>query len=1147
MKCSFLLIAINLTFVGVLFAGNLLGQNLNQKIKLDLKNATVESSLSAIEKQSNIQINTQVSLINQLTKKVNITATEITVAEALNAVLNHTNLQFKLIEGYVVITKKPVQQRITGRVIDALSKETLPGASVKVKGSGGGTTTDSDGNFSLQTPSGEVILLVAFIGYQNKELKVNASSVNITVALVPAQTTLTEVTVQARRNTSTDVAVLNERKKSAVIQDAISSAMIEKTGSITTTQALQRVSGVTITDDKYVAIRGLGDRSVIGQLNGVRLASSNPDRSSIPLDLVPASLLDNITVYKTVTPDKPADAAAGIVELKTKSIPDKMIFDVVAQSGFNSNIGIGGNYNSFWNSEMGPFGGKIKDKNLSQDFKNLSHQYKNGLEDIQALIANSGYNPASRAEVSRINNIMQSFDPIMTTTYRKAPINQLYSATFGNSYQVFKNHRLGVILGGNYYRRTSDIYQGTLSQYSIFQGLVTGNPQIFSPRNIPNFTTPNTLRMGRSILFAENTGTEILNYGTLAGLAYRFNSRHEISFQYLGSWGAENEATNLYGTYLYSALPGTATNSTYSLKQTRRNLQTFNLQGEHKLLSSDYAPVLSYNIAKSTSYHNNPDFRFGSLVNYSPPGGATYIDRSPTAGKNGHLDYLYTDHLYALSSGYINGFGPYGIMQAEPNGRRWRTMNEDNYNYKADLSIPFPLFGHKQTFKTGFNYLNRDRTFSENVLFLPGSNFSSSKEAMLYQAQGDLDRLVSNDIIGVKVPTGSAGEGQLPLGGFLYNTLKSPNNYKGYFETKAIYGMLDLQVTDELRVAGGVRFEKTDIQSVVDTANIFLDPALTAPDAKGNRIPIVLINPNSKYKTNYMPYYSLNATYTLKENMNFRAAFNTALARPELREITNVFEFDAFQMGLVVGNKDLINQKTENIDFRWEWFPDKGEVIALSAFGKRLNNQLIKVYSLRTEGIDARFPEFPTIQFQNDPNTGYVWGLELELVKNLGKLWQPLSSFNMGFNLLLAQSEVKKTQQRLLANRIIDRYASEKSPLFEQAPYSVNTWLNFEYAKWGTSLTGTFNIVGERLIQINLTGEPDLYSRPVPMLDFVFSQKLSNRVLLKGYAKNILNPAIKTVYANPGSNGRWYGNEYINRSYKRGAEIMVGFTYNLFK
>src|SRR5690606_2367591 len=138
------------------------------------------------------------------------------------------------------------------------------------------------------------------------------------------------------------------------------------------------------------------------------------------------------------------------------------------------------------------------------------------------------------------------------------------------------------------------------------------------------------------------------------------------------------------------------------------------------------------------------------------------------------------------------------------------------------------------------------------------------------------------------------------------------------------------------------------------------------------------------------------------------------------------------------------------------------------------------------------------------------------------------------------------SQERLDASQFIDRHAPTNSPLFEQAPYSINGWLNYENETSGTDITATFNMVGERLIQINLTGEPDLYTQPVAMLDLVFSQRINKRILFKGYAKNILNPAIKTVYANPGTGGKWYGGEYINRSYKRGAEIMLGFTYNLF-
>src|SRR5699024_7698544 len=193
------------------------------------------------------------------------------------------------------------------------------------------------------------------------------------------------------------------------------------------------------------------------------------------------------------------------------------------QSGFNSNIGVGGKYNSFENSDMGFLGTKINDKNLSPEFLELSELYPNGLGSIQRLIANTNFSPETQQEVSRVNSIMQGFDQTMTTQYTPAPLNQLYSATFGNSYEVFDKHKIGVILGGNYYRRTSDIYQGDLTQWSVYQGVVTGNPDVYSWRNIPNFITPNNMYLGKYQFYQENTGTETLSYGVLGGLAYRFS------------------------------------------------------------------------------------------------------------------------------------------------------------------------------------------------------------------------------------------------------------------------------------------------------------------------------------------------------------------------------------------------------------------------------------------------------------------------------------------------------------------------------------------------------------------------------------------------------------------------------------------------
>ncbi|WP_256962524.1 TonB-dependent receptor [Sphingobacterium cellulitidis] len=1130
-----------------------------QRVTLEKRNSSIYVVLEEIRKQTNYSFlyNTE---IFEDAKSVSVNVKSATLDQALKACFNGLPYNYVIKDGYVTVTRssasnlplnKPNQQQlqITGRVVSSSDGRALSGVSVRIKGMNTGTSTDANGAFSITVPAGGATLIFTFLGLEAQEVRVGPNNTNITLRMKQATATLEEVavTVQARRRTNTEAAVLEERKKAAIVQDAISAQQIERTASITTTQALQRVTGVTVTDDKYVAVRGLGDRSVIGQLNGVRLASSDPDKSSIPLDLVPASLLDNITVYKTVTPDKPADAASGIVELKTKSVPDKMTFELIAQTGLNSNIGMGGQYNSFWNSGMGLLGTKINEKNLTSDFLNLSSQYPKGLGDIHHLIANSGYNPQTRQEVERINGIMQGFDPVMTTGHKRAPLNQLYSATFGNSYKLFKDkHTLGLILGGNYYRRTTDIYDGDLTQYSIYQGVVTGNPDIYSYRHIPNYITPNSLYMGRYQTYKENTGVETLNYGVLAGLTYRFNPRHEISAQYVGSWGGESTATNMNGAYEYTGLAGDVFSTIYSLKQTFRDLHTYNLQGEHKFLRSQYSPRLSYNVSMSQSSQNDPDFRYASLIDYVPVGGTYY--QKPVIGPPGgaNTEWTYTERLYALSSGYVNGFGAYGTIQAEPNGRRWRNLDEDSYNHKADLTIPFPFLGEKQELKTGVNYLYRERKFTENILFLPGSNFNDGGRHTLLDVEGNLDRMVSNEVIGIKTPTGSTGEGEIPVGGFLYNSKKSPNNYKGFYETRAAYAMLDLQLPSDIRLTGGVRVEKTNIQTRVDTKDVYVDPKLATVDEDGNILVTPFGDANSVYKTKYVPYYSANLTYTFKENMNFRMAYNSTLARPELREITNVFEFDPYQMGLIVGNPDLVNQKTQNLDFRWEWFPGAGEVFAISAFGKQIDNQLVKVFSLKTEGLAATYPEFPIVQFQNDKNTGRVWGLELEAVKDLSKFWGQEEMLFFGSNLLIAQSEIKKSEERLAANRFIDRHAPLNSPLFEQAPYSINAWLNYNNKKFGTDLTATFNMVGERLIQINLTGEPDLYTQPAPTLDFVFSQKITPRLVFKGYAKNILNPAIKTVYANPSTGGKWYGNEYINRSYKRGSEIMLGLTYNLF-
>src|SRR5690606_40031088 len=60
-------------------------------------------------------------------------------------------------------------------------------------------------------------------------------------------------------------------------------------------------------------------------------------------------------------------------------------------------------------------------------------------------------------------------------------------------------------------------------------------------------------------------------------------------------------------------------------------------------------------------------------------------------------------------------------------------------------------------------------------------------------------------------------------------------------------------------------------------------------------------------------------------------------------------------------------------------------------------------------------------------------------VRDLGKMWDPMEHFFLGANLLLAQSDIRKSEMRYAANKTLDRHTPKNSPLFEQAPYSVRS------------------------------------------------------------------------------------------------------------
>lgn len=232
--------------------------------------------------------------------------------------------------------------KIVGKMIDAKTGETLPGATIMIEGTSKGASADFDGNYTLSgLQPGKYNLVASYITYDNKkfigvEVKANdATEFNIGLDQSSSQT-LGEVVVQAEMNKENTNTLLVLQKNNASVSDGISSEAIKKTPDRSTSDVLKRVSGASIQDNKFAIIRGMSDRYNAAYLNGSPLPSSESDRRAFAFDIFPAGILDNLVILKTATPELPGDFAGGVILITTKNIPEKNSTSVSISGGYNS-------------------------------------------------------------------------------------------------------------------------------------------------------------------------------------------------------------------------------------------------------------------------------------------------------------------------------------------------------------------------------------------------------------------------------------------------------------------------------------------------------------------------------------------------------------------------------------------------------------------------------------------------------------------------------------------------------------------------------------------------------------------------------------------------------------------------------------------
>lgn len=444
-------------------------------------------------------------------------------------------------------------------------------------------------------------------------------------------------------------------------------------------------------------------------------------------------------------------------------------------------------------------------------------------------------------------------------------------------------------------------------------------------------------------------------------------------------------------------------------------------------------------------------------------------------------DYRTLAAYYDPSGAAVNATG------VQPN-RFFRELSEDSREAAVDVARVFTVGGRELRVKGGLNRLQGDRDYTEQ-------RFQWSNRP---QSRADLEAYPG--AIGVIGQTASS----VNFGNTI-SRLQEPNNYAAQQTISAGYLMGDVPITSRLRAIAGVRVERTEME--------------TRP------VRLAGLNPRDGAIRGTDALPALNLVYEVGPHSNLRAAYGRTLARPTFKELTDVRSEDVFTLDTYLGNPALDRTIIDNVDLRWEWFPRRGETVAVSAFAKRMSNPIEVVFT----------PASGATQPQN-VDRGDVYGLEFEFRRSLSAYFPALESFSFGANLALVASQVTIPEVEMSSIRLQEPKAKARRELLGQSPYVFNTDLTYSHRTSGTTATISYNLVGKRLALVQFGSLPDVYEMPAGRLNLVLSQRLSSRFRLKFTARNLLDPAREKLVP-------FQTYDLVYDRYRTGRSYSLGVTY----
>ncbi|HXH26257.1 MAG TPA: TonB-dependent receptor [Vicinamibacterales bacterium] len=549
--------------------------------------------------------------------------------------------------------------------------------------------------------------------------------------------------------------------------------------------------------------------------------------------------------------------------------------------------------------------------------------------------------------------------------------------------------------------------------------------------------------------YAMQTGSERAQLGLVANAAYQFTPSHRLSIENFYTHQGRDEGRVFEG-------PNTENNFWYRnsrLSFVEEGLALNAAGGEHFVQRLANSRV-EWRVAYARATRSEPDLR----------------------------EVLYQAAMARNADGSVSRSGSYLLADESQSGfRMFSDLADETLDGSLDWAISGAPGGRFAQIKVGIAHIERTRDFrSRRFRFIPSV---LNKDGAV-----PVDLRLPPEELFAPANIGSA---------FRFAEETRPvDAYDGRQWTTAGYGMVDVALTPESRLVGGVRVERFDQQvNTFDPFGLF-----AARIAARNRDVDV--------------FPGINFVRALTPSSNLRVSYSTTVNRPEFRELAE-FEFtDVVGNRAIKGNPGLRRALVQNVDARWELFTGGRGVVAASAFYKHFDQPIERIVIAGAQ---------PIVTFQNADRASNV-GLEIEAARPLGEHIFVSGNYTFVDSKIMLRPEQRTVQTSL------------ERPLAGQSKHLVNVM--GEFMARGFSTRVLFTYAGDRISDVGANEAPDIVEQGRGSIDLVFGQRirgLTVRVALENLTDS------KYLFTQ-GAGAR----REQQRVYKAGRTAAISFGLDLF-